>query len=108
MESADAGLLGFRTHRGRRGTLAWTRTTSGGARGLLVDSMACVVAVRFVDEVVVFYRGETVLSFKSPFLMRLALWGPRAFFIFPLGRDRPSKIQNCFFYIFYLELLIFN
>ena len=44
-------LLGFRTLRGRRGTLAWTRTTRSGARGLLVDSMACAVAVRFVDEV---------------------------------------------------------
>ena len=39
-------LLGFRTLRGRRGTLAWTRTTRSGARGLLVDSMACAVAVR--------------------------------------------------------------
>ena len=44
-------LLGFRTLRGRRGTLAWTRTTRSGARGLLVDSMAYAVAVRFVDEV---------------------------------------------------------
>ena len=35
----------------RRNTLAWTRTTRSGARGLLVDSVACAVAVRVVDEV---------------------------------------------------------
>ena len=47
----NPGLLGFRTPRGRRSTRFWTRATRSGARGLLVDSMACAVAVRFVDEV---------------------------------------------------------
>ena len=32
-----------------RNTLAWTRTTRSGARSLLVDSVACAVAVRVVD-----------------------------------------------------------
>ena len=32
-------------------TLAWTRTTRSGARSLLVDSVACALAVRVVDEV---------------------------------------------------------
>ena len=41
----------LRCERGRRGTLAWTRATRSDARGLLVDSMARAVAVRFVDEV---------------------------------------------------------
>ena len=47
----DPDLLGFRTLRGHRGTLAWTRTTRSGACDLLVDSVAYAVAVRFVDEV---------------------------------------------------------
>ena len=33
----------------RRIALAWTRTIGSGARGLLVDSVACAVAVRVVD-----------------------------------------------------------
>ena len=32
--------------RSRRNTLAWTRTTRSGARSLLVDLVACAVAVR--------------------------------------------------------------
>ena len=47
-----AGLfLPFRRKRRRRSTLAWTRTTRSGARSLLVDSVACALAVRVVDEV---------------------------------------------------------
>ena len=41
----------LRRERRRRNTLAWTRTTRSGARSLLVDSVACAVAVRVVDEV---------------------------------------------------------
>ena len=36
--------------RSRRNALAWTRTTRGVARSLLVDSVACAVAVRVNDE----------------------------------------------------------
>ena len=34
----------------RRNTLAWTICTRSGARGLLVNSVACAVAVRVVDD----------------------------------------------------------
>ena len=35
----------------RLNTLAWTRTTRSGSRGLFVGSVACAVAFRFVDDV---------------------------------------------------------
>ena len=38
----------LRRERYRRNALAWTRTTRGGARIYLVDSMACAVSVRVV------------------------------------------------------------
>ena len=41
----------FMRERRQQNTLAWTRTTLSGARRLLVNSVACVVAVRVVDEV---------------------------------------------------------
>ena len=41
----------LRRERRQQGTLSWTRTTRSGARGLLVDSVACAVAMRVVDEV---------------------------------------------------------
>ena len=44
-------LSPLRRERRQQNTLAWTRTTRSGARSLLVDSVACAVAVRFVDEV---------------------------------------------------------
>ena len=40
----------LRRERRRRNTLAWTTTTRSGDRSLLVHSVACAVAVRFVDE----------------------------------------------------------
>ena len=44
-------LSPLRRERRQENTLAWTRTTRSGARSLLVDSVACAVAVRVVDEV---------------------------------------------------------
>ena len=41
----------LRRERSRGNTLAWTRTTRSGARGLLVDSATCSVAVRVVGDV---------------------------------------------------------
>ena len=41
----------LRRERSRRNTLAWIRTTRSGARNLLVDSVACTVAVRVVGDV---------------------------------------------------------
>ena len=70
-------LLGFRTLRGRRGTLAWTRTTRSGARGLLVDSMACAVAVRFVDEVGV-EEDDAEAAARSRRAMELCTRGAKA------------------------------
>ena len=43
-------------------TLAWIRTTRIGARSLLVDSVACAVAVRVVDELEV---GEDASIFTD-------------------------------------------
>ena len=70
-------LLGFRTLRGRRVTLAWTRTTRSGARGLLVDSMACAVAVRFVDEVGV-EEDDAEAAARSRRAMELCTRGAKA------------------------------
>ena len=53
-------LLRFRTLRGRLGTLVWNRITRSDARGLLVGSMAFVMAVRFVDEVETSPRNGSV------------------------------------------------
>ena len=39
-----------RLERSRRNTPAWTRTTRSGARSWPVDSVACAVAVRVVDD----------------------------------------------------------
>ena len=44
-------LSPLRRERRQENTLAWTRTTRSGARSLLVDSVACALAVRVVDEV---------------------------------------------------------
>ena len=44
-------LSPLRRERRQENTLAWTRTTRSGARSLLVDSVACAVAVRVVEEV---------------------------------------------------------
>ena len=44
-------FLPLSLQRSRQNTLAWTRTTRNGARSLLVDSMACAVAVSVFDEV---------------------------------------------------------
>ena len=44
-------LSPLRRERSRRNTLARTRTIRSGARSLLVESVACAVAVRVVDEV---------------------------------------------------------
>ena len=44
-------LSSLRRERRQQNTLAWTKTTRIGARSFLVDSVACDVAVRVVDEV---------------------------------------------------------
>ena len=67
----------IRRGRGRRGTLAWTRTTRSGARGLLVDSMACAVAVRFVDEVGV-EEDDAEAAARSRRAMELCTRGAKA------------------------------
>ena len=43
-------LSPLRRERRQESALTWTRTTRIGARSLLVDSVACAVAVRVVDE----------------------------------------------------------
>ena len=40
----------LRRERSRRNTLAWSRTTRGGALSFLVNSVACAVAVRVVGD----------------------------------------------------------
>ena len=51
LERVAIRLSPLRRERRQQSALAWTRTTRGDARSLLVDSVACAVAVRVVDEV---------------------------------------------------------
>ena len=50
LKRVAALLSPLRRERRQEITLAWTRTTRIGARSLLVDLVACAVAVRVVDE----------------------------------------------------------
>ena len=69
LERVDILLSPLSRDRRQQNTLAWVRTTRSGALSLLVDSVACAVAVRVVDEVEKFLFLTSVLPSSPLFVL---------------------------------------